>query len=70
MPANGYGYLWEAAAEHGRQGDPDHEVGDLQDCLREAWKVMNEEQRQKVLNECEHVCEWHPDARWEEDNDG
>lgn len=35
----------KAAEQHGEDSEPDHEVGDLQDFLREAWKIMTPEQR-------------------------
>lgn len=31
---------FEAAARHGKNSDPDHEVGDLQDMLRVAYSIM------------------------------
>lgn len=34
-----------AAQSHGESSDPDHEVGDLQDFLRAAFKIMTPEQR-------------------------
>lgn len=34
-----------AAQSHGESSDPDHEVGDLQDFLRAAFKIMTTEQR-------------------------
>lgn len=34
-----------AAQTHGEDSDPDHEVGDLQDLLREAWRHMTAAQR-------------------------
>jgi len=34
-----------AAQAHGEDSDPDHEVGDLQDFLRAAFKIMTPEQR-------------------------
>lgn len=43
--------LLKAAAAHGRESDPDHEVGDLQDILRSAWRTMSPEQRKKVSAE-------------------
>lgn len=33
------------AQQHGEDSDPDHEVGDLQTFLREAWTVLSEAQR-------------------------
>ena len=34
-----------AAEQHGMDDDPDHEVGDLQDYLREVWSLLTPEQR-------------------------
>ncbi|MGA0553883.1 hypothetical protein ACO2TQ_35165 [Burkholderia sp. OKR4-1] len=34
-----------ASKEHGESSDPDHEVGDLQDYLRDMWKLLTPEQR-------------------------
>ena len=33
-----------AAKQHGEDDNPDHEVGDLQDCLDEALVLMNTDQ--------------------------
>ncbi len=41
--------LIEGARLHGENSDPDHEVGDLQDLLRECWKLMAPSQRYLVL---------------------
>lgn len=42
--------LFEAACRHGEDsGEPDHEVGDLQDLLLAAWGVMTEAQRAALL---------------------
>lgn len=38
-------WLLHAAHVHGSFEDPDHEVGDLQDMLREAFDLLTEEQR-------------------------
>lgn len=35
----------EAAVQHGKYDDPDHEVGDLQDSLRKMWKLLTPGQR-------------------------
>ncbi len=49
-----------AAERHGQDSEPDHEVGDLQDCLRAAAGLFTEEQRiqfyktEAVMN----VLEW------------
>jgi hypothetical protein len=40
----------KAAANHGRDSEPDHEVGDLQDLLRVAWKIMEPTQRIRLWN--------------------
>lgn len=40
----------KAATNHGRDSEPDHEVGDLQDMLRTAWKIMTPEQRIRFMN--------------------
>lgn len=40
----------DAAAKHGRESAPDHEVGDLQDLLRAAWKIMEPQQRIRFWN--------------------
>ena len=36
-----------AAAQHGEDSEPDHEVGDLQEFLRAAWNLMSADQRVK-----------------------
>jgi hypothetical protein len=35
----------DAAARHGAEGDPDHEVGDLQDLARDLWALLSPTQR-------------------------
>lgn len=37
------------AQTHGECDDPDHELGDLQDCLREMWALMTPEQQQTFM---------------------
>ncbi|MBR8189053.1 hypothetical protein KDW82_08275 [Burkholderia vietnamiensis] len=37
------------AQTHGECDDPDHEVGDLQDCLREMWELMTPAQQQEFM---------------------
>lgn len=37
-----------AAEEHGKNSEPDHEVGDLQQALLECFKVMTKAQSDKV----------------------
>lgn len=41
--------LISAARAHGRQSEPDHEVGDLQDILRACWAQMAPGDRRAVL---------------------
>lgn len=41
--------ILDAATEHGASSEPDHEVGDLQDVLREAWALMTPEQRGRLM---------------------
>lgn len=50
--------ILDAAAAHGCQSDPDHEVGDLQDALRAAWQLMTEGQQAKLLLAVEDQLEW------------
>lgn len=42
-----------AAERHGLESEPDHEVGDLQDALREAWKRMTPEARSDTITALE-----------------
>ncbi len=39
-----------AAKAHGENDDPDHEVGDLQDMLREAFKFLTKKQIAEFAN--------------------
>lgn len=42
--------VFDAADAHGEMsGEPDHTVGDLQDLLREAWKIMSNEQKEALI---------------------
>lgn len=41
--------LIEAARRHGEDSDPDHEVGDLQGLLRQAWELLPAMQRSLLL---------------------
>ncbi len=51
--------LLTAAATHGRESDPDHEVGDLQDILRTAWAHLTPVQRRAVFAQHEDlVTDW------------
>jgi hypothetical protein len=47
---NGVEKLIEAAAAHGRDSEPDHEIGDLQDFLRLAWSLMTDEQCSSLMS--------------------
>ena len=40
--------ILDAAKYHGLNSEPEHEVGDLQDALRECFKVMTKAQSDKV----------------------
>lgn len=41
--------LIKASTEHGLNSEPDHEAGDLQDYLREAWSLISIAQRKSFL---------------------
>jgi hypothetical protein len=45
-----YDAMLEAATTHGIESDPDHEVGDLQDCLREALQLIPEDSLATLAN--------------------
>lgn len=48
-----------AAEEHGKQSEPDHEVGDLQDMLRTCWAFLSIAAKRKVLdNHRELISTW------------
>lgn len=40
--------LLSAAREHGEEGDPDHEVGDLTDLVMACWARLTPAQREEV----------------------
>jgi hypothetical protein len=40
--------LLDSAEQHGEDGDPDHEVGDLRDILEYAWTLLTLAQRREV----------------------
>jgi len=42
-------HLFSAAQKHGEFDDPDHEVGDLQDLLRDVWGRLSEDQKRDFL---------------------
>jgi hypothetical protein len=44
-PADLLADVTAAAARHGAQSDPDHEVGDLLDALALAWDLLSDAQR-------------------------
>jgi hypothetical protein len=42
--------ILQAAEDHGDDtGEPEHQVGDLEDALREAWKLMSQDQRSAFM---------------------
>jgi len=43
--------LMEAARAHGQEDDPEHEVGDLQQLLMAAWRIMDTRQRRALFLE-------------------
>lgn len=43
--------LLSAAREHGEEGDPDHEVGDLTDLVIACWARLTPAQRDEVYTE-------------------
>jgi hypothetical protein len=45
MPKFDVEHLLTVAKQHGEDSEPDHEVGDLQDFLRVAWALLNEQQK-------------------------
>lgn len=49
--------LLDAAEHHGRESEPDHEVGDLQDILFDCWKVMTDDQKKAVYAGAESMLE-------------
>jgi hypothetical protein len=48
-------FYLQAAEKHGRESDPDHEIGDLQQFLRAMWRLLSAEQKHAFAN--------HPDVR-------
>jgi len=48
----------DAASDHGDQSDTEHEVGDLQDLVRECANVMTEDQIEAVRANLEDRLEW------------
>ncbi len=41
--------LLDQAEEHGKEGDPEHEVGDLQDMLTACWKFLAMAEKHSVV---------------------
>lgn len=52
-----YQYIINKARQHGEDSDPDHEVGDLQDVLREALTLMTKTQRTKLQQRIKEIFE-------------
>lgn len=48
--------VFEMARQHGEDSDPDHEVGDLQELLRQAWEIMSPDQRLELLQSDGSTC--------------
>jgi hypothetical protein len=42
--------LLGAAASHGEQSEPEHEVGDLQEILIAIWSVLDKKTKSKVMS--------------------
>jgi hypothetical protein len=57
----GYWPLINSANNHGRESDPDHEIGDLQDVVALAWRIMSQKQRSQLLVDCEELANWAED---------
>jgi hypothetical protein len=56
--------LLASARAHGRQSDPDQEVGDLQEILRACWEVMTPPQRAQVFEAHRDLLDWRPSGEW------
>lgn len=51
-----------AAEKHGMAGDPDMEVGDLQQLARDLWKILTPDQRKMFVNYSQlgsTTVDWH-----------
>jgi hypothetical protein len=46
-----------AAKRHGEDGDPDMEVGDLQQLARDLWAMLTPKQRKAFPSSC-RVIDW------------
>ncbi len=54
--------ILSAAEKHGLDGDPDMEVGDLQQLARDLWKVLTPDQRKNFVGYSRlgaTVVDWH-----------
>jgi hypothetical protein len=59
MTANLLDRLLDAAEAHGRESEPDHEVGDLRAILLSCWHRLGSDQRRAVYDEHRDlVAEW------------
>jgi hypothetical protein len=47
-----------AAKNHGAVGDPDMEVGDLQQLVRDLWKFLSPEERKVFVQQGGTVIDW------------
>lgn len=45
----GYHAILTSAERHGKDSEPEHEVGDLQQALAIAWEVLGEKGRQTLV---------------------
>jgi len=51
--------LLDAAEAHGKESEPDHEVGDLRDILHSCWQQLSSDQRRAVFDShSDLVAEW------------
>lgn len=51
--------LLDAAENHGKESEPDHEVGDLQDILRVCWAKLTVAQQREVMSEMQDaMADW------------
>jgi len=59
MTAHLLDQLLDAAEAHGKESEPDHEVGDLRDMLLSCWNRLSHAQRREVYGEHgDLVTEW------------
>jgi hypothetical protein len=50
--------LMDAAEAHGRESEPDMEIGDLQQILHDAWERLTRQQRREVYEANLDILEW------------